>query len=180
MRLGFYNDELIAGKSPKAIGQIVKPVAPRDREARAPHIYVIGRGTQLVKIGVSKSPKRRLSQLQMGCAETLKLHGSWRFGAGVAFEVEGRLKNAFGELRLKGEWFDVSYWTMAETIKQIHAGRAYILPIAVAYAKADREEDPDQSVYAAALDAGFIPNPWDTVGVRRPFRGRVIFSHAQP
>lgn len=67
-------------------------------------IWNIDRDT--VKIGVSKSPHRRLAQLKTGCPDELIL---WAFypGTRIAEQVwHESLKNC--ELHIAGEWFDAT------------------------------------------------------------------------
>lgn len=55
-----------------------------------------------VKIGISKTPKQRLVELQVGCATPLKLIGA------IDGNLERELHRRFEADRLSGEWFRVS------------------------------------------------------------------------
>jgi Meiotically up-regulated gene 113 len=167
---------------------------PRLHEERARHLYLLAGEGAFVKIGVSKAPRTRRSQLQISTPRRLTLEGQWRFGARVAVEVEGYLKKAFAELRVSGEWFEVEPRVMAAAIETLHPdpSNKVLIPVAVAYAVANRnagrldekmrelsrkeraafqvEEDASfdevATTHAAAWNAGFRPNPWDVVFVQ--------------
>ena len=58
------------------------------------------------KIGVSKHPKKRVTQLQTGNSSELKLIESYQ--TEYAHKVERALQNRYSYLRKVGEWFDLS------------------------------------------------------------------------
>lgn len=64
-------------------------------------IYFISNGRGLVKIGVSKSPSSRLSQLQTGSSDILTLIREMEGGV----EAENYLHRKFADHRVSGEWF---------------------------------------------------------------------------
>jgi predicted GIY-YIG superfamily endonuclease len=58
------------------------------------------------KIGVSKHPKKRISQLQTGNSSKLKLIES--YNSEFAYQIEKTLQRRYSYLRKEGEWFDMS------------------------------------------------------------------------
>lgn len=70
------------------------------------YIYVITNGVGQVKIGITKSPKTRLKQLQTGCATELKLRMLIQ-GDRVMERRVHKLLTPF-RTRRKGEWFNLS------------------------------------------------------------------------
>jgi len=58
------------------------------------------------KIGVSKSPVRRLSALQTGNSSELKLVESYQ--SEYAHKIERALQRRYSYLKKEGEWFDLS------------------------------------------------------------------------
>ena len=70
------------------------------------HAYVISSGFCHVKIGHSRDPKSRLSDLQVGSSSPLWLSHQWRVDRADAIELERRLHAAFCWCSLEGEWFD--------------------------------------------------------------------------
>jgi hypothetical protein len=71
------------------------------------YIYAIGTDTRQ-KIGLSKDPKSRLSQLQTGNAENLYLHHSIEVSSDRVKMLEKFLHKDIGYKRLKGEWFNMT------------------------------------------------------------------------
>ena len=59
--------------------------------------------TDDIKIGISKNPLKRLSQLQTGNGDKLILLGVYEVGNDRA--IEKRLHKMFWQSRQKGEWF---------------------------------------------------------------------------
>jgi len=58
------------------------------------------------KIGVSKHPKKRLSELQTGNSSPLKLVETYQ--TEFAHQIERALQRRYSHLRKEGEWFDMS------------------------------------------------------------------------
>lgn len=83
------------------------------------YIYAIGTETRQ-KIGLSKDPRSRLSQLQTGNAEELHLHHCIEVSQDRVKILERFLHKDLGYKRMKGEWFNmtkeevVSYLNFAE------------------------------------------------------------------
>jgi hypothetical protein len=84
----------------------VPPLAPRaapsDRRATADHLYVIGDGSSLIKIGRSVDPGSRLKTLQAGSSRQLRI---LLLEAGRGY-LEIPLHGHFHRLRVHREWFD--------------------------------------------------------------------------
>jgi hypothetical protein len=57
------------------------------------------------KIGISKHPNKRLSQLQTGNSAELKLIGVYQ--SEFANQIEGTLQRRYSHLHKNGEWFDM-------------------------------------------------------------------------
>jgi hypothetical protein len=57
------------------------------------------------KIGISKHPNKRLSQLQTGNSAHLKLIGTYQ--SEYANQIEGTLQRRYSHLHKEGEWFDM-------------------------------------------------------------------------
>ncbi len=79
-------------------------------------VYCIGRDVAgAVKIGWSRDPEQRLAQLQTASPDTLRilaiLPGSKN--------VEHGLHEVFGDCAIRGEWFDSSGGTVAETFNEL-------------------------------------------------------------
>ena len=58
------------------------------------------------KIGVSKHPKKRLSELQTGNSSPLKLVETYQ--TDFAHQIEKALQRRYSHLHKEGEWFDMS------------------------------------------------------------------------
>jgi len=58
------------------------------------------------KIGISKHPKKRLSELQTGNSSPLKLVETYQ--TEFAHQIEKALQRRYSHLRKEGEWFDMS------------------------------------------------------------------------
>lgn len=58
------------------------------------------------KIGVSKHPQKRISELQTGNASELKLIDTYQ--SEYASKIEKTLQRRYSYLRKEGEWFDFS------------------------------------------------------------------------
>lgn len=71
------------------------------------YIYAIGTDKRQ-KIGLSKDPKSRLSQLQTGNAEELYLHHSIEVSHDRVKMLEKFLHKDIGYKRIKGEWFNMT------------------------------------------------------------------------
>lgn len=73
------------------------------------YLYAIGHPNGPVKIGISHSPERRLSEFQTACPFPISvLHAEPCESRQVAFSDEAFAHRFFSEHRLWGEWFDVT------------------------------------------------------------------------
>ncbi len=61
-----------------------------------------------MKVGVSRDPKRRRSQLQAALADRLELFASIKPAHRTAFEVEQAVKGLLARWRVSGEWYKCS------------------------------------------------------------------------
>lgn len=69
-------------------------------------IYVIGpKNTNIVKIGFSRSPIKRLKSLQTGHPNPLTLYYQKEIKADKAKLFEGLIHKTIKHLRINGEWF---------------------------------------------------------------------------
>ena len=75
-------------------------------------VYLIQQqNSNLYKIGVSKSPKKRLNELQTANAETLILVGSFKTKHG--FQLESFLHRKYADHNVQLEWFELDTITVA-------------------------------------------------------------------
>lgn len=71
------------------------------------HVYFIrAKGTEAVKIGRAKYPKRRVALLQVGNHMELELLGYFGVEAARAEQAEREMHNLFAAQKIRGEWFD--------------------------------------------------------------------------
>lgn len=80
-------------------------IGPRAHEVAASHVYIIQRGENEIKIGISKRPKARLSSLQVSSPDKLTLVHSEKPQTVSAIAVETALKVLLRPWRKSGEWF---------------------------------------------------------------------------
>jgi hypothetical protein len=80
-----------------------RPRSPKWTSAAGkPHTYLVAaEGSDLVKIGIAKDPKRRLQVLQTG--QPMDLYLMWS----VEGDYEQALHERFAKYRHRGEWFDL-------------------------------------------------------------------------
>lgn len=71
------------------------------------YIYIISDGTH-VKIGISKSPEKRLKQLQTGHPMKLSLHKVREVPSERVKKLEAIIHKTCNYRRLKGEWFNMT------------------------------------------------------------------------
>lgn len=83
-------------------------------------IYVLANGANgLLKIGMAENLKNRIVGLDCGSPVPLYLrHFIFFVGRTVTKYVEGEVHRTLAESRVKGEWFDVSLETAAQTIAE--------------------------------------------------------------
>lgn len=78
--------------------------------------YVIAEeGSPYVKIGVSKNPEQRVTNLQCGCPRPLQLE--YTHESKIADEIEMAAQQALEDSQVSGEWFEVSVSKAISTIK---------------------------------------------------------------
>lgn len=84
-------------------------------------VYFIRRmDTEVVKIGISSSPERRLSQLQSASEIPLELLGVIPTSyAEEALEIEHRLHKEFHSRKLNGEWFNLPLPVLMEVVARL-------------------------------------------------------------
>lgn len=71
------------------------------------YIYLIkSDADSLYKIGVSKSPQRRLKEVQTGNPSKVTLITIYQ--SEIAYKIEKVLQRRYSHLRKEGEWFDLS------------------------------------------------------------------------
>ena len=77
-------------------------------------VYVIGGPEHPLKIGIAKSPEKRLKSLQTGCAVSLSIY---HISATTnARRVERACHKALSHKRLAGEWFDIDVETAIQVV----------------------------------------------------------------
>jgi hypothetical protein len=69
-------------------------------------VYLIRGNDGRYKIGIAKHPKKRISQLQTGNSDKLKLIAEYE--SENASKIEVGLHNRFSYTQQMGEWFDLS------------------------------------------------------------------------
>jgi hypothetical protein len=105
---------------------------PRDREARATHIYVFARSDGLLKIGISRNPRQRRESIQKATPDRLTLEYSERVE--TAREIETRVHAFLRPFRVSGEWFRCETKLAILAIDAVKTGSARLLeflPLAV-------------------------------------------------
>jgi hypothetical protein len=68
------------------------------------YLYFIQSG-DLVKIGISGDPEKRIEELRRGSPLGLRLHGSIKLPAVLAFQTERRVHEALADHAVGREWF---------------------------------------------------------------------------
>ncbi len=81
-------------------------VKPKKGEPRC-YCYVVNHGGDVVKIGHSRDPDKRLSDMRVGSPVTMRLYHSWRLTTPGAQALERRLHQLFKPEHSHGEWFEV-------------------------------------------------------------------------
>lgn len=82
-----------------------KRLAPQQHESRAKFVYVIERDDGAIKIGVSRNPKRRRSQLAVSCPDRLSLAHAVKLELpGMAICVEQAALALLAPVNVQGEW----------------------------------------------------------------------------
>ncbi len=81
-------------------------------------IYIISDGDS-VKIGISKTPEKRLKQLQTGHPKKLTLCNVREVPETRALKLERIIHRSCGHRRLKGEWFNMPLPLAEATVNDI-------------------------------------------------------------
>ena len=82
-------------------------------------IYVIGTDTGYQKIGISKDVNKRLSALQTGNPNKLKIHYSEEVQDDRAYLIEQQIHKEIKLHNISGEWFDI---TPIEAMQEVQHG----------------------------------------------------------
>jgi hypothetical protein len=82
-------------------------------------VYVL-RGGNRVKIGSSKSPKKRLIEIQTGCPDKQKIW--WHIRCARARSIESMAHKYLRKFRTSGEWFDCCPDLAASTVSHFATG----------------------------------------------------------
>jgi hypothetical protein len=98
-------DEWRAG-GPVTGGLLPAPALHAQRTVRENGLYVIRSASGSCKIGISKTPLRRVGQLHTG--SNWKLELLFYFKSKLALPIERRAHAILATKRLNGEWFDVA------------------------------------------------------------------------
>lgn len=81
----------------------------RSKRPSAHFTYLIGSGWEHVKIGHSSKPTARLSELQVGSTDDLRLLHQWKLTREEAKALERRLHAMFSWAAVRGEWFRIDW-----------------------------------------------------------------------
>jgi Meiotically up-regulated gene 113 len=79
------------------------------------YVYLIRANDGRYKIGIAKNPNQRISQLQTGNSDKLKLIETYQ--SENASKIESALHNRYSHARNVGEWFDLSVTEEANFIE---------------------------------------------------------------
>jgi hypothetical protein len=71
-------------------------------------IYAIGNTTDKQKIGISKHPEKRLTELQTGNPDKLYIHYSFPITEKTAYKFEATIHREINYKRINGEWFTMT------------------------------------------------------------------------
>lgn len=104
------------------VDEALERTNPKDRSAH--YAYVVGSyGHGRVKIGHSRTPKKRLSALQNGSPVELHLYRTWKVSTERAKLMERQLHTAFSWAYAHGEWFDTTPMAVAAVGDLLAANR---------------------------------------------------------
>ena len=102
---------------PKPEQPVAPPKPPKPKKViEVCSVYAIGRDDQ-VKIGISKTPRKRMRDLQVAHGVPLKL--LWHVQTSnrpTARKIERRIHDAFTDKHLQGEWFHKSIVAEAQSM----------------------------------------------------------------
>jgi len=79
-------------------------------------VYLIRGNDGRYKIGIAKNPKKRISQLQTGNSDKMKIIEVYQ--SDNASKIETALHNQYSHVRQSGEWFDLSVIDESNFIKK--------------------------------------------------------------
>jgi hypothetical protein len=119
---------LVPGSSPggpTTIWGYVPMIPPTKPKADRPtYVYIIAYG-DLVKIGISCDPKRRLKDMLTGLPDKKPYVARTRLlpNERDARSLERRLHRLFRERRVRGEWFRVTVAVAAHAMNTVHFHR---------------------------------------------------------
>lgn len=83
------------------------------------YIYVIGVQEEPIKVGKATDTEKRLSSLQVGCPDRLKLFYRHNVRSHLATAIERAVHADLSEFHRHGEWFNASWMRAKETIERI-------------------------------------------------------------
>lgn len=115
--------ESVAEKADGKLGvRLLEILEDENPEYITPHqgyVYVVEAEPGVVKIGRSKDPERRVSQLSTGNPNTLELLASVE--CENALEAERRLHREYSTEKASGEWFDIGAEERDELIERLNS-----------------------------------------------------------
>jgi hypothetical protein len=96
----------------------------RRRPTGSHYLYVISNGFDHCKIGHSRAPKGRLSELQVGTHQKLRLERTWKLTIEDAKAHERTVHGLLSWARVSGEWHDMDSAEAVSVCKLVAEGRA--------------------------------------------------------
>lgn len=82
-------------------------------------VYVIGAPGLPVKIGIASNVTSRLSGIQVGCPERLRIYLFIDALDGIARDVERECHRRLDQYRVSGEWFNLDWRDAAEMVRKV-------------------------------------------------------------
>jgi hypothetical protein len=79
-------------------------------------VYLIRGNDGRYKIGIAKNPKKRISQLQTGNSDKIKIIETYQ--SDNASKIETALHNQYSHAKTVGEWFDLGVSDESNFIKK--------------------------------------------------------------
>ncbi len=84
------------------------------------HVYVIHEIEGPCKIGIADKPIRRFGSIRTSNPRELKMIKTWRMpGRAVSARIEKECHERLSEVRVRGEWFDVSPGLACSTVEMV-------------------------------------------------------------
>lgn len=107
------------------------PIAPRQSQPREDQgVYVIGAPGHPVKIGIAADVTKRLSTIQTGCPERLKVYLFLGVKPGTARAIEQECHRRLAAHRQTGEWFAMDRREAVSVVQAVAASVAWpFIPI---------------------------------------------------